>query len=136
MLEIHETITGHERIDFDKSKIRRVMRGFGQDVRKEARRRLARRAISAPGQDPGRDTGNLQRSIISVVSKPGFLVRIYPGTEQLRRKNNHWYAAYLYYGSKRGLAPRANYMAEALEARRADVRMRLRGALLDSLKPR
>lgn len=136
MLEIHETITGHQRIDFDKSKIRRAMRGFGQDVRKEARRRLARRAISAPGQDPGRDTGTLQRSIISVVSKPGFLVRIYPGTEQLRRKNNHWYAAYLYFGSKRGLAPRANYMAEALEARRADVRTRLRGALLDSLKPR
>lgn len=136
MLEIHETITGHERIDFDRSKIRRAMRGFGQDVRKEARRRLARRAISAPGQDPGRDTGNLQRSVIYKVSRPGFLVRIYPGTSELRRKNNHWYAAYLYYGSKRGLEPRANYMAEALEARRDDVRVRLRGALLDSLKPR
>lgn len=135
MLEIHETIAGHERIDFDKSKIRRVMRGFGQDVRKEARRRLARRAISAPGQDPGRDTGNLQRSIVFKVSRPGFLVRIYPGTTELRRKNNHWYAAYLYYGTEH-LAARANYMAEALEARRDDVRVRLRGALLDSLKPR
>lgn len=136
MLEIHETITGHERIDFDKAKIRRAMRGFGQDVRKEARRRLARRAISAPGQDPGRDSGTLQRSIVYKVSKPGFLVRIYPGTAELRRKNNHWYAAYLYYGTKRGLEPRANYMAEALEARRPQVRAGLRAALLDSLKPR
>lgn len=135
MLEIHETIAGHERIDFNKSKIRRAMRGFGQDVRKEARRRLARRAISAPGQDPGRDTGNLQRSIIYKVSKPGFLVRIYPGSAELRRKNAHWYAAYLYHGTD-NLAPRANYMAEALEARRAQIRAGLRGALLDSLKPR
>lgn len=135
MLELHETIAGHERIDFDKSRIRRAMRGFGQDVRKEARRRLARRAVSAAGQDPGKQTGTLQRSIIFKVSRPGFLVRIYPGTAELRRKNNHWYAAYLHYGTKH-LEPRSNYMAEALEARRADIRARLRWALMESLKAR
>ena len=135
MLEIHERLAGHERIDFDKAKIRRAMRGFGQDVRKEARRRLARRAVSAPGQDPGRDSGNLQRSIVFKVSRPGFLVRIYPGSAELRRKNDHWYAAYLYYGTEH-LAPRANYMAEALAARRAEIRVTLRATLLNSLKPR
>lgn len=150
MLEVNQTITGHSRIDFDKVKIRRAMRKIGAEVRKEARRLVARRAISVPGQYPGRGTGALMRSIKARVSKPGFLVRIAP--DKTSDMGKDFYPAFLWFGvtgnarrkdhraqPKNGawrIAPRENYMIDALESRRESVRSTLRDALMDSLKPR
>lgn len=134
MLEINVKLAGFSRIDFDKKKIRKTMRTLGRDVQKEARRLVARRAISGAGEYPGRQTGRLWRAIKYRVSKPGFLVKIMPGkTADMK----DFYPAFLLYGSKkRDLAPRKNYMTDALDNRRSVARGALRNALMDSLKPR
>lgn len=134
MLEINVKLDGFSRIDFDKKKIRKTMRTLGRDVQKEARRLVARRAISGAGEYPGRQTGRLWRAIKYRVSKPGFLVKIMPGkTADMK----DFYPAFLLYGSKkRDLAPRKNYMTDALDNRRSVARGALRNALMDSLKPR
>lgn len=134
MLEINVKLDGFSRIDFDSKKIRKTMRTLGRDVQKEARRLVARRAISGAGEYPGRQTGRLWRAIKYRVSKPGFLVKIMPGkTADMK----DFYPAFLLYGSKkRDLAPRKNYMTDALDNRRSVARGALRNALMDSLKPR
>ena len=134
MLEINVKLDGFSRIDFDRKKIRKTMRMLGRDVQKEARRLVARRAVSGAGEYPGRQTGRLWRAIKYRVSKPGFLVKIMPGkTADMK----DFYPAFLLYGSKsRDLAPRKNYMTDALDNRRSVARGALRNALMDSLKPR
>jgi hypothetical protein len=148
-LVIHETINGHSRIDFDKKQVRKAMRKFGAEIRKDARRRVSRKAISAPGDYPGRDSGNLFRSITSLVSKSGFMVRISP---EKTAGMKEFYPAFLHYGvtgksrrkdhreqpkeGKWRIAPRANYMTAALEARKDSIRTGLRNMLQDALIPR
>ena len=126
---------GFSRIDFDKTKIRRSMRTLGRDVQKEARKLISRKAISQPGQNPGRMTGATYRSIKYRVSRPGFLVRIAP--YKTAEMGQDFYPAYLHYGSeKNNLKARKNYMVEALENRSNNVRDVLLRALQDSLIPR
>lgn len=98
LLEVHETISGHSRIDFDKKLVRKAMRKFGAEIRKDARRRVSRRAISVPGEYPGRTTGALFKSIQSKVSKSGFLVRIWP---EKTAAMTAFYPAFLFYGVKK-----------------------------------
>lgn len=135
MLEVNATLHGFSRIDFDGKQIRKTMRLLGRDVQKEARRLVARRAISGGGEYPGRQTGALWRAIKYKVSRPGFLVRIQPyRTDEM---DKDYYPAYLLYGSrKRALAPRGNYMVDALEARRPMARAAIKRALKDALVPR
>lgn len=133
MFETNVTIEGHSRIDFDRKKIRKAMRSLGADVRKEARRLVARRAISGAGEYPGRQTGRLMRSIKARVSKPGFLVRVAP-TKTSEMKD--FYPAFLGYGVRGRIEKRGNYMTDALEHRSANVRNVLRAALQDALIPR
>lgn len=134
MLELNVKLDGFSKIDFDKKKIRKTMRTLGRDVQKAARRLVARRAISGAGEYPGRETGRLWRAIKYKVSRPGFLVKIMPvKTADM----DAYYPAFLRYGSKsRKIAPRKNYMTDALESRRDTARGALRNALQDSLKPR
>lgn len=135
MLDIKVSMEGLRGIDFDRAKIRKTLRALGRDVQKEARRLVARRALSGAGDYPGRQTGALWRSIKYRVSKPGFLVRIQP--DKTQEIGADFYPAFLNYGSrKRNLEKRRNYMAEALESRRASARSALRNALLDSFKAR
>lgn len=134
MLETHVTIAGHSRIDFDKRKIRKAMRRLGADVRKEARRLVARRAISSAGEYPGRQTGSLMRSIRAKVSKPGFLVRIQP--DKTPEMGADFYPAFLNYGVKGRISKRKNYMTDALNNRSEYARGVLRSALQDALIPR
>lgn len=134
MFEINVKLEGFSRIDFDKKKIRKTMRVLGRDVQKAARRLVARRAVSGAGEYPGRQTGRLWRAIKYKVSKPGFLVKIMPA-KTVDMKD--YYPAFLRYGSEtRNIAPRRNYMTDALESRRGVARGALRNALMDSLKPR
>ncbi|MCC7005067.1 MAG: HK97 gp10 family phage protein [Ottowia sp.] len=149
MFELNVLLQGYTRIDFDKKKIRKVMRKMGRDVQREARRLVARKAISSAGAYPGKQTGRLQRSLKSRVSKSGFLVRIAP---QKSSEMKDFYPAFLYYGvtgkarrkdqkaqtqtGRWRIAPRANFMQEALDQRRAVVRAELRDVLRDALVPR
>lgn len=124
-----------DRIDFDKSKVRKTMRTLGRDVQKEARKLVARRAISAPGQNPGRRTGATYRSIKYRVSRPGFLVRVAP--YKTAEMGDDFYPAYLHYGSEKiNLKARNNYMIEALDRRSQNARQVLMRTLQDALVAR
>lgn len=133
-LETNVKIDGFTRLDFDKKKVRKTMGVLGRDIQKAARRLVSRRAVSAAGNYPGAQTGKLKRSIQYRVSKPGFLVRIMP----FKTKDMvDFYPAYLYYGSKKNnLAPRKNFMTDALEARSPHARQVLLKTLEDALIPR
>lgn len=135
MFEVNATLFGHSRIDFDGKQIRKTMRLLGREVQKEARRMVARRAISNPGEYPGKQAGVLFRSIRYKVSRPGFLVRIMP--YKTPEMGDDFYPAYLLYGSKkRDLAKRGNYMVDALKAKREISRNAIKNALKDALIPR
>lgn len=135
MLEVNATITGFSRIDFDKKKIRKVLRAEGAIIRKEARKLVARRAIaSAPGEYPTRQTGALMRSIKVKVSKPGFMVKIAP---YKTADMTMFYPGVLSAGSaKMNIQARKNYMETALDHRREKSRIAILNALQDSLIPR
>lgn len=133
-IEVHATLVGHSKIDFDKRRIRKTLRQEGGKVRTAARRLVARRAVSAPGEMPGRDTGALWRAIKVKVASGGFWARISPfKTNEM----SMFYPAVLHHGSKqRNIAARGNYMTDALEQRRAGAQAAIRSALQSSLKPR
>jgi hypothetical protein len=145
-------MAGHERIDFDRKKVRKALRAGGRDVQKEARRLVARRALSGADDAPGRRTGALWRSIKNKVSRSGFLVKVAP--QKTSEMGNDFHPAFLYYGVRNGskrtkdhrkkgdtgtgwrIEKRANYMAEALDHKRAGATKALESALKDSLVPR
>lgn len=132
-ISVHATLEGHSRIDFDKRAIKKALRKAGGDIRKAARRLVARRAVSSPGDFPGRVTGALLRSIKLKVSSGGFWAKVEP---QKIPEMKSFYPAFLFYGTKRGVAKRSNYMIAALDVQRENVRSQIRDALKHSLVPR
>lgn len=124
----------HKLIDYDRRSLRRALVKGAADIRKEARRLVARRAVSAPGEMPGQQSGALRRAI-GVVSKgsKGGWVKI--GVRTI--KGSDFYPAFLFYGSpKTGLAQRGNFMTAALANRKDVVRADIRDALKNALVPR
>ncbi|MEE1920184.1 hypothetical protein V0R52_27750 [Pseudomonas asiatica] len=144
---------------FDKKQIRKGMRKAGQVVSRRAQLNLA----LARGQDnyPVSRTGRTVESIKFKVSRAGFLVKIAPRkTPDMK----DYYPAYLHYGVKqdgrvRGLAsgkrrakgeraaalaqraasgwriaPRANYMEDALQDEKAQVQSILAAAFSAALR--
>jgi len=126
--------------EVSKRDLRNALRRAGRDVQKEARRMVARRAISQAGAAPGRITGALQKSIGLVMpsmKQDRQWVKIYPLTKKITPQAGIYYPAMLYYGSKkRNIEPRSNYMVEALNARRSRVRSIIAGAIRASLEGR
>lgn len=125
----------HKTIDYDRNAMRRALTAGGAQVRQEARRLVSRKAISAPGENPGLLTGRLRRSIrISKRGSKGGWIRIEPSTF---KPAHFFYPAILYYGSaKMNIAKRNNFMADALQNKRDAVRGQIRSALKNSLVPR
>ncbi|HAP1755703.1 TPA: hypothetical protein ISA29_004407 [Escherichia coli] len=142
---------------FNRARVRRAFVTIGQRHMRDARRLVMRRARSAPGENPGYQTGRLARSI-GYMSKhrPGFMARIAPNQrngEGNRRITGDFYPAFLFYGVRRGakrrrshhrgasggsgwrLAPRNNFMVETLEKNRSWTRYFLARELRKSLKP-
>ena len=134
---------------FNRARVRRAFVTIGQRHMRDARRLVMRRARSAPGENPGYQTGRLARSI-------GFMTRIAPN--QRNGKGNRmisgdFYPAFLFFGVRGGakrrrshhrgasggsgwrLAPRNNFMVEALEKNRSWTRYFLARELRKSLKP-
>lgn len=133
-VEVSCGLAGHSVIDYDRRRMRKALVGGAAIVRKEARRLVSRRAVSAPFEAPGLQTGRLRRAIGVVTrgSKGGW-IKI--GVKSI--KGSVFYPAPLFYGSaKIGLAPRENYVATAADNKRSAVRDQVRGVLADSLVPR
>ncbi|APW38973.1 hypothetical protein RD110_18640 [Rhodoferax koreense] len=133
-VHVSVSFAGHTRIDFDKKPIKRTLRQEGAQIRKQARRLLSRRAVSVPGEMPGRQTGALMRSIKVKVASGGFWAKVAPYKTNEMKK---FYPAFLFYGStKRNFEKRGNYMESALDTRRAAAQSAIRSALQGALKPR
>lgn len=136
-VQMNVTLGGSfERIDFRKAPVRKAMDRIGRVVRFRARRMVARRAVSRPGDYPGLDSGDLLRSINYKVSKSGFMVLIQPdkitGMEA-------FYPAFLWSGTRnrrRGgtLEKRDNYMVDAMNYSAPYIRRELHAALVEGLK--
>lgn len=138
-VSVHVSIQGHSKIDFDVPIVKRALLRQARDVQKQARRLVARKALSQAGQNPGKVTGSLQKSIDLVKPKhpKGLWFRVEPTTQGIKKTGKIYYPAILYYGSrKRNIAKRANYMAEALRMKKDAVREVLLEALAQALKPR
>lgn len=133
-LEVSVGLDFHKTIDYDSKAMRAALVRGAASVRKEARRQLGRRAVSKPGEAPGRQTGQLWRAI-GVVSKgsKGGWIKVAPRTID----GSVFYPAFLFYGSKdTGLAPRSNYMSDALQNKASSIREEARNALRNALVPR
>lgn len=162
-------------VDFDHKKVRKVILTEARQVRKMARRLVARRAVSKAGEFPGRVTGALSRSIkvfagrgsnmFAVVRphKTAEMEIFHPGLLFLgskrrlgqlaagegsgfragqkgsnrRRRGNRQVALQLRQASGEFIiAPRENYMEEALNQRRYAARDAISAAVQSSLIPR
>lgn len=136
-IELTAALHGHERIDFDKRLVKKALRTSARAVQKASRRLVARRAVSQAGGFPGRDSGDLWRSIGLRWGSGGFWVRVEPTTAGIKKTGKVYYPAILYHGApKHGLQPRGNYMTAALDAERPRAKQAILAALQDSLKPR
>lgn len=124
----------HKTIDYDRSKMRRALRSGAAVVTKESRRLVSRRAVSAPGEYPGMQSGRMRRAIGTVSrGRKGGWIKVSVRTI----KGSDFYPAFLHHGSpKTGLAPRANFVADALANKRDGIRSEIRAELADSLVPR
>lgn len=92
-----KTPDGFKFFDFDKKVIKRGLRNVGRDIRKEARQLISRKAVSAPGDFPGKDTGVMSKSIKATVSRSGHSVWIRPTKTAGMRD---FYPAFVIYGHR------------------------------------
>ncbi|WP_050496635.1 hypothetical protein [Escherichia coli] len=148
-------------MEFNRARLRRAFVQIGRVYMRDARRLVMRRGRSAPGENPGYQTGRLARSIGYMVPRKssrrsGLMVRISPNQKNgqgNRRITGDFYPAFLFYGVRRGakrrrshhrgasggsgwrLAPRNNFMVETLEKNRSWTRYFLARELRKSLKP-
>lgn len=122
-------------LDFDKKQVRAGMRRAGRIVVKDAQGRISGSPGSGAGDYPGMRTGRMYRAIRAKVSRSGFMVKIMPN---MPAGAKGYYPGYLYYGVRRQaartrghrrqasgpyrIAPRKNFMADALDARQSEVR--------------
>lgn len=113
---------------FRRAPMRRAFRASGRVVAKAARQKISARASS--GGYPAKRTGRLAKSLRVRVSKPGLLVKVY---HEKRRDQDDFYAAYLYYGTSRGLRARDNWIADALADHEQDIRRTLEASMLEAL---
>jgi len=148
---VHIDAYGLQRPDFKRGPIRKAMRASGREVAIEARRLVARNAVSQAGEHPGKDTGRLMRSIKPKIMRGGMAIAVWPQRAALGVTDDNYYPAYLWHGVRNGavrrkdhqkqadngqgwrIAPRANYMTDALASCAASVQARLTIAFADGL---
>jgi hypothetical protein len=131
MSDVNIRIEGFDRILFKKTELKRAIRKGGGVVRQEARRLIARRAISAPGDFPGRDSGAMMRSIKVKVGSGGGYAKVMP--YKTPEMGNDFYPAFLNYGTSNGLRPRKNFMVAALDSKQMQIRREISNALRRAL---
>lgn len=116
------TLKGHTQWDYDMDVLKPTIRREGAEVRKLARRLVSRRAVSKPGEFPGRDEGTLQKTIKTKILSGGLGVII------THRMSGTRYPFMLAHGTKH-IEPRADYIEEAINQRRSATNQALRAAL-------
>lgn len=131
-MEIHAKLHGLTKLDFNRSPIRKAVRNAANAVRDDARSRVGGSGGGA-GSYPGKRHGVLQKAIRVKVRRDGFSAIVQP--EKTAAMGKDFYPAYLRYGTKRGIAPRANYIEDAAVSRRSSTESALKSALMDSIKP-
>lgn len=160
-LYLHVDFDKTPEINFNKARVRRAFVTVGQKVMAESRRLVARRAISKGGEAPGFRTGRLSKSIgyrvpTATANRPGFMAKIAPNQKNgkgSRPINGDFYPAFLWYGVKRNakrgkshkkgasggdgwkIAPRKNFMEQALLNKQSWIERILFEALRDSVRP-
>lgn len=131
MADISIRVEGLDHIIFAKRELKAAIRKGGAEVRKEARRLIARRAISAAGEFPGYDSGAMSRSIKVKVGSGGGYAKV--GPTLTAEMGEDFYPAFLFYGTRRGLKPRKNFMIQALDNKRAAIQAAIAASLAKSL---
>lgn len=131
MSDIKITVEGFDRLIFNKRELKAAIRKGAGEVRSEARRLIAKRAISNAGDFPGYDSGAMSRAIKVKVGSGGGYAKVMPyKTAEMKE----FYPAFLAYGTSRGLKPRRNFMIQALDNKQAAVRSAISAALQRALQ--
>lgn len=115
---------------FKRGPMRKAFRSAGRLVAKEAKQKINARSGGFSNY-PAKRTGRLLKSLRVRVSKPGMLVKVF---HEKRADQQDFYAAYLHYGTSKGLRARDNWIADALADCQGDVRSMLRQGLNEALK--
>lgn len=158
---LHVDIQQPWRLVFDRRQVRRAFAVIGQHHMTVARTLISSRDSSKPGENPGFRTGLLSKSIgyyvpNATANRPGFMVKISPNQKRGKGKTasiiGDFYPAFLSYGVRRGakrrkghhkgasggsgwrIAPRNNFMVEALDKLTPWTRYVLTKALRHSLR--
>lgn len=141
---------GYRKIDYDPKALKQPLRKSGNDVRKIARKMISREAVSEAGQFPGKQTGEMAKSIKVKVSKSGYSVAVYPTKTQ---EMPAYYPAFVVYGhrapysetaqearshkqraGKKVAAPRKNFVPEAADKYAKTFESEMFDALGDAIK--
>ncbi len=134
--------------DFDKKVIKSALSEVGRDVRKAARQRISKRAVSRPGEPPGKQSGEMQRSIKATVSRSGQSVWIRPTKTKNMRE---FYPAFVVFGHRgprsdsakqqskkrdgnKVALPRENFMEVVAEEYRKRFEDRMENAFVEGIK--
>lgn len=141
---------GYNRIDYDPKALKQPLRKSGNAVRKIARKMISRKAVSEAGQFPGKQTGEMAKSIKVKLSKSGYSVAVYPTKTQAMPV---YYPAFVVYGhrapysetaqearshkqraGKKVAAPRKNFVPEAADKYAKTFETEMFDALGDAIK--
>lgn len=125
------TLTQFQLWDFDLTQLSDGLSREGKLIRRDARRLVARGAISKAGEYPGKDSGTLRRTI----SFKKFSNQLGVYITQKMKSGQYRYPFALINGSpETGLEPRADYIADTFEERKVYVQQMLRNAMKKSFK--
>ena len=141
---------GYRKIDYAPKALKQPLRKSGNAVRKIARKMISRKAVSEAGQFPGKQTGEMAKSIKVKVSKSGYSVAVYPTKTQAMPA---YYPAFVVYGhrapysetaqearshkqraGKKVAAPRKNFVPEAADKYAKTFESEMFDALGDAIK--
>lgn len=141
---------GYRKIDYDPKALKQPLRKSGNAVRKIARKMISCKAVSEAGQFPGKQTGEMAKSIKVKVSKSGYSVAVYPTKTQAMPA---YYPAFVVYGhrapysetaqearshkqraGKKVAAPRKNFVPEAADKYAKTFESEMFDALGDAIK--
>lgn len=117
--------------DFDLDVLRDRLKTESREYRRDARRLVARRVISGPGEYPGRRKGRLQQTIITKQLRSGLGFYI---THKMRRDEFRYPFVLAYGSTKRNIAARKDHIVETFKARRDGTLMRIRESVRKSIK--
>ena len=120
---------------FDLDKLKGVLKSEGKIQRAAAKKLVARRAVSNAGENPGKDTGELARTISAKLFRNQLGVVI---THNMK-KDAVRYPFVLVHGRSAGngygaIAPRNDYIADVFVSRKAATTAALVSALKNSVK--